>query len=60
MDPGFVWCLTGHCPWSLVPLYINDISIDIDSEIRLFADDSVCYREIEDTEDTQNLQKYID
>ena len=27
-------------------LYINDISTDIDSEIRLFADDCVCYRKI--------------
>ena len=31
-------------------LYINDISSDIDSEIRLFADDCVCYHEIEDEE----------
>ena len=27
----------------LFPLYINDISTDIDSEIRPFADDCVCY-----------------
>ena len=32
----------------LFSLYINDISTDIDSEIRLFADDCVCYREIRD------------
>ena len=32
--------------------YINDISSDIESEIRLFADDCVCYREIKDEEDT--------
>ena len=48
LGPGFVWYPTGHCPWSLVVffvhLYINDISTDIDSEIRLFADDCVCYR----------------
>ena len=44
----------------LFPLYINDISTDIDSEIRLFADDCVCYREIKDTEDTLKLQKDID
>ena len=44
----------------LFSLYINDISTDIDSEIRLFADDSVCYREIKDTEDTLKLQKDID
>ena len=44
----------------LFSLYINDISTDIDSEIRLFADDCDCYREIEDIEDTQKLQKNID
>ena len=41
-------------------LYINDISTYIDSEIRLFADDCVCYREIKDIEDTLKLQKDID
>ena len=30
----------------LFSLYINDIPSDIESEIRLFADDCVCYREI--------------
>ena len=44
----------------LFSLYINDISTDTDSEIRLFADDCVCYREIKDTEDTLKLQKDID
>ena len=29
----------------LLFLYINDISADIESEIRLFADDCVCYRD---------------
>ena len=43
----------------LFSLYINDISTDIDSEIRLFADDCVCYREIKDTENTLKLQKDI-
>ena len=28
----------------LFSLYINDITEDIDSELRLFADDCVCYR----------------
>ena len=41
-------------------LYINDISSDIESEIRLFADDFVCYREIKDEEDTVKLQRDID
>ena len=36
-------------------LYLNDISSDIESEIRLFADDCVCYREIKDEEDTMKL-----
>ena len=44
----------------LFSLYINDISTDIDFEIRFFADDCVCYWEIKDTEDTLKLQKDID
>ena len=50
----------GHCYPGLRPLYINDITEDIDSELRLFADDCVCYREIKDTEDTVKLQEDID
>ena len=44
----------------LFSLYINDITRDIDSEIRRFADDCVCYREIKGTEDTVKLQEDID
>ena len=44
----------------LFPLHINDIMADIESEIRLFADDFVCYREIKDMEDTLKLKKDID
>ena len=33
---------------------------DIESEIRIFADDCACYREIKDIEDTLKLQKDID
>ena len=44
----------------LFSLNINDIMSDIESEIRLFADDCVCYREIKDIEDTLKLQKDID
>ena len=44
----------------LFPLYINDISADIESEIRLFADNCVCYREIKNEEDTLKLQRDID
>ena len=44
----------------LFSLYINDISSNIESEIRLFADDCVCYREIKDEEDTMKLQRDSD
>ena len=44
----------------LFSLYINDISSDIEPEIRLFADDCICYREIKDEEDTMKLQRDID
>ena len=44
----------------LFSLYINDITTDIDSKIRLFADDCVCYRKIKGTEDTLKLQADID
>ena len=44
----------------LFSLYINDISLDIESEIRLFADDCVYYRENEDEEDTMKYQRDID
>ena len=44
----------------LFSLHINDITADIESEIRLFADVRVCYREIKDKEDTLKLQRDID
>ena len=44
----------------LFSLYINDITEDINSELRLVADDCVCYREIKDIEDTVKLQDDID
>ena len=44
----------------LFSLYFNDSTTDTDSEIRLFADDCVCYREIKGTEDTVKLQEDID
>ena len=44
----------------LFSLHINDIIEDIESEIRLFADDCICYREIKDKEDTLQLQRGID
>ena len=44
----------------LFSLHVNYIMSDIEFEIRLFADDCVCYREIKDIEDTLKLQKDID
>ena len=44
----------------LFSLYINDIMVGIESEIRLFAGDCGCYRQIDSTEDTSKLQKDID
>ena len=44
----------------LFSLYIGNISSDIESEIRLFADDCVCYCEIKNEEDTVKLQWDID
>ena len=41
-------------------MYINDISSDIESEIRRFADDFVCYRETKDEKDTMKLQRDFD
>ena len=56
-----VGCPLGYGPL-LFSLYINDISADIESEIRLFADDNhrVCFREIKNEEDTLKLQRDID
>ena len=44
----------------LYSLYINDISSDIVSEIRFFADGCVCFPEIKDEVDTIKLQRDID
>ena len=41
----------------LFSLYINDIPVAIDSQIRLFADDYVCYCEVRTVEDTLKLRK---
>ena len=50
---------TVHGPL-LFYLHINDIMSDIESEIRLFADDCACYREINEIEDTLKRQKNSD
>ena len=44
----------------LSSLYIQDIPVGIDAQIRLFADDCLCYRRIKTVEDTLKLQKDID
>ena len=44
----------------LFSLHINEITADIVSEIRLFANDCVCYREVKDIEDTLKLKRDID
>ena len=44
----------------LFSLYINDNMVGVESEIRLFADVCVCYRQIDRTEDTSKIQNDID
>ena len=44
----------------LFSLYIKETSADIESEIRLFADDCVRYLEIKEIEHSVKLQKDID
>ena len=41
-------------------LHTNDITTDIEFEIRLFADDCVCNREIKDKEHTLKLRRDVD
>ena len=41
-------------------LYINDISSNITSQMRLFADDSILYREINSPDDHRILQEDLD
>ena len=43
----------------LFNLFINDITQNIQSNVRLFADDCVCYRSITTTEDCIKLQQDI-
>jgi len=40
--------------------YINDVSRNIESPIRLFADDCVIYRKVINNEDIEKLQKDLD
>ena len=40
----------------LFSLYINDISVGIDCQIRIFADDCVCFREIRTVEHIEYIE----
>ena len=54
-------CPTRHISGAIVVfLNINDISLDIEYEIRFFVSDCDCYRVIKDIEDTLNLQEDIE
>ena len=44
----------------LFNIFINDIVDEVESEIRLFTDDCVCYRPIANVQDCEQLQKDID
>jgi len=41
-------------------VYVNDIWSNVDSNIRLFADDCIICRKITNTNDIENLQKNLD
>ena len=61
MGSSFVGCATGHRSWSFsILVYINDISTDIQLEIRQFADNCVCFRKIKEKVDSVKLQNDID
>ena len=42
---------------TLFLIYINDIADEVNSTMRLFADDSILYREVKGTEDQEQLQQ---
>jgi hypothetical protein len=46
------------CPLLVLP-YVNDIWRNIESNIRLFADDCIIYRKINDSSDIDKLQKAL-
>ena len=61
---GHLFCLVYHNGTVLGPLlfslHINDILDERDSEIRLFSDDCVYYRQIHSIEEAVKLQSDID
>ena len=55
--PRVVWCSTGFRVGPILFLiFINDLPDNINSTVRLFADDCVLYRNIRGSEDQQLLQ----
>ena len=58
---GYIWStfVVPRLLYGLEALLLKKKDIEC-LEIRLFADDCVCYREIKDIEDTLKLQKDID
>ena len=42
---------------TLFLIYINDIADEVNSTMRLFADDSILYQEVKGTEDQEQLQQ---
>ena len=44
----------------LFSLHVNEIMSDVESEVRLFADELFCYPEIKDMMDTLKLQNDTD
>ena len=57
LDASKIRCATGFCIGTLFLIYINDIADEVNSTMRLFADDSILYREIKGTEDQEQLQQ---
>ena len=62
LDASRIRCFPRNSPRTgiLFNRFINDIVDEVESEIRLFADDCVCYRPIANVQDCEQLQKDID
>jgi len=56
---------SGVPQWSILDqllflVYVNNIWRNVDSNVRLFVDDSIIYRDITNKNDIENLQKDLD